>query len=105
MNSEYQTPPPPSRPSTMTQVRINNRITLHIHNERTDTHDFNAIANEFHPAHPRSLKVFHCVLYMHYTESDSLMAQPDFRILLSLNYSTESCRQAKVVQREIVNIS
>ena len=33
--------------STMTQTRMNNLITLHVHKERTDALDLKAIANEF----------------------------------------------------------
>ena len=33
--------------STMTQTRMNNLITLHVHKERTDAHDLKAIANGF----------------------------------------------------------
>ena len=33
--------------STMTQTRMNNFITLHVHKERTDALDLKAIANEF----------------------------------------------------------
>ena len=31
----------------MTQTRMNNLITLHVHKERTDALDLKAIANEF----------------------------------------------------------
>ena len=33
--------------STMTQTRMDNLITLHVHKERTDALDLKAIANEF----------------------------------------------------------
>ena len=33
--------------STLTQTRMNNRITLHVHKEKTDALDLKAIANEF----------------------------------------------------------
>ena len=33
--------------STMTQARMNNLLTLHVHKERTDALDLKAIANEF----------------------------------------------------------
>ena len=44
--------------STMTQTRKNNLITLHVHKERTDALDLNAIANEFTARNERRRCVF-----------------------------------------------
>ena len=44
--------------STMTQMRINNLITLHVHKERTDALDLKAIANAFTARNERRRCVF-----------------------------------------------
>ena len=44
--------------STMTQTRMNNLITLHVHKERTDPLDLKAIANEFTARNERRRCVF-----------------------------------------------
>ena len=44
--------------STMTQTRMNNLITLHVHIERTDALDLNAITNEFTARNERRGCVF-----------------------------------------------
>ena len=43
--------------STMTQTRMNNLVTLHVHKERTDA-DLKAIANEFTARNERRRCVF-----------------------------------------------
>ena len=42
----------------MTQTRMNNLVTLHVHKERTDTLDLKAIANEFTARNERRRCVF-----------------------------------------------
>ena len=44
--------------STMTQTRMNNLITIHVHKERTDAFELKAIANEFTARNERRRGVF-----------------------------------------------
>ena len=48
--------------STMTQTGMNNPITLHIHNERTDALDLKAIANEFTARNKRRVCVWNVLI-------------------------------------------